>query len=73
MLPIGAFWASLVIDSCWSMIFLPALISVAKLFTIAYTRGTNVFTECIDDLSVFLTKILCTRVYNITQLYFMHF
>ena len=35
------------------VIFLAALISVAKLFTIAYTRGTNVFTEYIDDLSVY--------------------
>ena len=42
----GTFWAALVI-------FLAALISVAKLFTIAYTRGTNVFTEYIDDLSVY--------------------
>ena len=35
------------------VIFLAALISAAKLFTIAYTRGTNVFTEYIDDLSVY--------------------
>ncbi len=53
MLPTGAFWAALVIDSYWSRDFLKALISVAKLFTIAYTRGTNVFTEYIDDLSVY--------------------
>ena len=38
------------------MIFLAAFISVAKLFTIAYTRGTNVFTEYIDDLSVYFDK-----------------
>ena len=49
----GTFWAALLIDSCWSRDFLAALISVAKLFTIAYTRGTNVFTEYIDDLSVY--------------------
>ena len=35
------------------VIFLAALISAAKLFTIAYTRGTNVFTEYIDDLSIY--------------------
>ena len=46
----GTFWATLLIDSFF---FLAALISVAKLFTIAYTRGTNVFTEYIDDLSVY--------------------
>ena len=44
---------------CWSLtvvghvIFLAALISVVRLFTIAYTRGTNVSTEYIDDLSVY--------------------
>ena len=38
------FGAALLIDSFRSRIFLAALISAEELFTIAYTRGTNVFT-----------------------------
>ena len=54
MLPIGArsgLRCSLTVVG--HVIFLAALISVAKLFTIAYTRGTNVFTACNDHLSVY--------------------
>ena len=35
------------------VIFLAALISVEELFTIAYTRGTNVFLYRIDHLLVY--------------------
>ena len=46
------------VDLTWNdpvvghVIYLAAFMSLGKLFTIAYTCGTNVFTEYIDDLSV---------------------
>ena len=53
MLPIGARSGLRCRLTVCRVVFLAALISAAKLFTIAYTRGTNVFTEYIDDLSVY--------------------
>ena len=56
----GTFWPALLIGR---VIFLAALISVAKLFTIAYTRGTIMFLLSTSMICRFiLTKILCTRV-----------
>ena len=56
MLPIGARSGLRCRLTVCHVIFLAALISAAKLFTIAYTHGTNVFTEYIDDLSVYFDK-----------------
>ena len=49
-------WAALLIDGCWSRHF-------SKLFTIAYTCGTNVSTEYINDLSVYFVH-LCILLHN---------
>ena len=55
------------------VIFLGALISVAKLFTIACTRELMFLLSASIIFRFILTKVLCTRVYNMIQLYILHF